>query len=381
MKKVAMFVTNPCHADARVLKEAKALSEAGWKVRIYALGADLSPIHVYPDVEIAGEKRTFKWVPFLFLRSLFSYLVFNFNVAKRAKSWGASIAHAHDLSTLLGAVLFKVKSGGKVVYDSHELWIHRNRGGRLRWVERAIERFFESLLIRRADLVIVVSDGISKYLQGFYSLQKAPLVIKNVPIIDSDSTLIEKDLRGSLNIPSDEKLVLYCGLITAGRGISEFLESMVGNTHLWFVMIGPVNQPYTENLMSGLPQSVRNRVKLLDSVKFDQVVKNIRGADFSLVCIEPVCLSYELSLPNKFFESLAAGVPVLSYGSKEVNALVQKHKIGFSVNSFRELVKNINEIGSPALNQLKLNVRELAKGYSWELESRELLAAYEGLGS
>jgi glycosyltransferase involved in cell wall biosynthesis len=145
----------------------------------------------------------------------------------------ADIYHAHDLNTLPVAYLAVRRYGGKLVYDSHELYTETSNLSR---AERIVSRLTERFLIRRCHAVITVNDSIARELKARYKIQR-PTVIMNCPMLPSHSCKSNL-LREKLGLSEKEPLVLYQGGFSPHRGLENLLTAIALVPRGKLVMMG-----------------------------------------------------------------------------------------------------------------------------------------------
>ena len=107
-----------------------------------------------------------------------SYLDYYYRSYRLARQEPADVYHAHDLVTLPVAWLCSRLTGGKLVYDSHELWLDYPGRQRSRFNRFIVQRI-ESFLIRRTDANIAPGESVGQELSRRYHM--VPTVILNVP--------------------------------------------------------------------------------------------------------------------------------------------------------------------------------------------------------
>ena len=436
MTKVAMFVANPCVHDTRVMKQANTLSNHGYSVRIYALANGVYPKGLFiqsgysiqrisiPALRRSTKKpkissrnisqetvivRRFRYLlkrilkifirtplkifirtPLkIFIRTplckYLQYYLFCRIAAHEAEKWGTHVVHAHDLNTMFAARIVKKRIDAKVIYDSHELWIHRNRPRHSRLsisLDTCLSKIFERSLIASANEVITVSDSIKHWLTKQYSLKREPIVIRNVPLRDNayPNHSSPAGIKDRLDLPENSLVLVYIGKITHGRGIEVGIRALKHLDHLYFVLLGHSDTNYSsmiEALATNL--GIADRFIICDPVPSFQIISFIQGSDFSLVHIEPVCLSYEFSLPNKIFESIQANIPILASNLPEIKKIVESYNLGACFTDEHDLVEKIISAGPQQTKIWKKNMTLCSSEFCWEVEQNKLLNIYRNL--
>jgi len=124
------------------------------------------------------------------------------------------------------------------------------------------------------------------------------------------------------------------------------------------------------------------RVHFIPSVPLDRLLAHTREADLGVTLFESTCENYRLTIPNKLFEYVAAGVPVLGSSQPEVERLILDHRIGWTVDPASVaavaagLRRALAESRDPALC---MRVRAADAEFSWDREQRRLVGAYRTL--
>jgi glycosyltransferase involved in cell wall biosynthesis len=144
--------------------------------------------------------------------------------------------------------------------------------------------------------------------------------------------------------------------------------------------VGPGSRHYRAGLLArARAAGVTDRVELRHPVAPAKVGEALEEATAGLCLIQPICRSYELSLPNKLFEYAAAGVPVLASDLPVIGALVRREGIGVLARAddphaiaagFRSLLER------DGWELRAQRARTFADVHSWSGESRALAVAY-----
>jgi glycosyltransferase involved in cell wall biosynthesis len=208
-----------------------------------------------------------------------------------------AIVHCNDHNTMWVGVVAKLLLGSRVIYDSHELWPDRN--GRPEWRPGLIAA--EALFVRVADEVITASPGYAEVLSRRYRVP-TPIVIRNVPPLTPTPVASR----------ADPPLAVYVGGLLRGRGLEEAIDALALVPGLCLRILGPGTDGYRDELKQRANRlGIADRVELVRPVAPTHVVEALEGATMGIALIQPVCLSYELTLPNKLFEYAAAGLPMV----------------------------------------------------------------------
>jgi len=270
-------------------------------------------------------------------------------------------------------VAAKVLRRSRLVYDSHELWPDRN--GRPEW--RPWLLVCEALFVRAADATVTTSPGYAQAISRRYRVAP-PIVVRNIP---SARTSGAGPRRATT---SDARLAVYVGGLMSGRGLEQAIDALSHAQDARLRLIGPGHESYRRALERRAQFcGVAERVELLPPVGPDAVLDAIADAGIGLMLIQPACLSYELTLPNKLFEYTAAGLPILASDLAVIGPLVRAEGIGEVVPATNvELIAGaIERLLDPAVNaRLRERVRSFAARNTWESERRALERVYGSAG-
>jgi glycosyltransferase involved in cell wall biosynthesis len=302
--------------------------------------------------------------------------------AEAATAWRPDVVHAHDLNTLPGAARVADTLGIPLVYDSHELWRRRNRHGELRPLGRTVDAVIERRLIRRCTAVITVSDSIARWLERTYRLRSDVVVLRNVPSRTRPSDA--PSLRELASLDASARILVYTGRITSGRGIEEAIGALpMLDEAVHLVMLGYGPDEYVEGLLAqARALGVESRVRLAGAVRSDQVSATAAQADAAIVAIQPTCLSYEYCLPNKLFEAIQAGLPVIASDLPDMTQVVSRYGVGesFVLADSAALAVAVRRVLADS-ERYRAAAAAAAEALCWENERSMLLEAYERLSA
>lgn len=361
--------------DTRVQREASALAAAGHEVTV---------IHLPPPEEADDpEGPPFARVPATLPRGrerlprparLGTEAA---RLAWRAAATRPDAIHAHDAAMLLPGLLAARRSGARLVYDSHELatGVAYRRGA---WP--AVVAGAERLAVPRADAVIAVSDGIAAQLGERYRLRRPATVIRNLPDLPPPDPARAPDLRRELGIGT-APLILHQGAVAPGRGCETLLRALAQMPGAQLLFLG-AEGPYAERLGAlAAGAGIAARVHLRGPVRPETLLSHTAQADVGVSLLEDTCENHRLALPNKLFEYLAAGLPVVVSELPEASQLVRTRGIGRCADPADpgSVAAALGSLLGERDSGLRERVERSAAELSWREEKRRLLDLYEEL--
>ncbi|MFJ5759298.1 glycosyltransferase [Neobacillus sp. NPDC093182] len=423
-KRVGMFVWNHFTNDARVLRECTALSEAGYEVDLICIHDPKDPnlpmfeqrnerfkvyrLRRYPVLlELMQKSYRFSiqnklygvfglviWallaymapllmIPLTLLAFILVKTKLNviwvrgsliFRMILKGFSGNYDIYHSNDLNTLpQGYISAKWRlKPRKLIYDSHE--VQTSRTG----YNSPIHGKLEAFLIKKIDEMIVENNTRAKYnedLYGFY-----PHVVHNYPFKQQKTNNQEKvDLHEILNIPRNEKILLYQGGIQTGRGLDKLIKAVPYFKEGVLVLIG-------EGKIKKELQAMVKEMGLEDKVKFHPKVpvgdlpKYTRNGYIGFQVLNNVCFNHYSASSNKLFEYMMAGVPVVACSFPEIQRVVEGDKTGVSVDSHDpiSIADGVNWLleHHEEYEEMKIKSIKASQKYNWDNEKNIFLNIY-----
>jgi glycosyltransferase involved in cell wall biosynthesis len=310
--------------------------------------------------------------------------------AAAAAAPAADVYHGHDLSGLPAALAAAARPGrgGRVVYDSHEIFLASGSNAtRPAWARAWFARL-ERGWVARSDALVTVNDALAADLGRRYRPRRT-VVVHNCPPRWDPPAGPEDALRSAAGIAAGTPVALYHGGFSAHRGLAEFAESILepGSEGVHAVFLGYGRQRGELDRLAAEPR-FGGRVHVLLPVPPDVLVPFISTADVGVMPIQPSTLNHVLSTPNKLFECLAAGVPVVVSDLPEMRRIVLDDPDGplgtvcdpTSPASIARAIRTI--LDRPAAEAADLRARCLGAAHArwnWETEVARLLAFYDDL--
>lgn len=298
-----------------------------------------------------------------------------------AKRFRPDVVHANDANTLPPALALRLLCRSRIVYDSHELWTRRNVLRR-RWLAPHVEALIERVGVRRAHAVITVSDSIAAWMQEQFRLRRKPVVVRNIPRRQGPlPTPGQGRLRELAGLDPEQQVIVYCGGLAPGRGLEETIEALAQlPERMHLVLLGWGAPGYVASLLQqAREQQVAERVHIVPPVPSVEVPITMADADAAVVFVRPVCLSYRYALPNKLFESIHAGLPIVAGDLPDIAAVVRGTGAGelFAVEDPLALAAAVRTvIADPA--PYRDAARRAARELDWRHEAAALVQVHRG---
>jgi glycosyltransferase involved in cell wall biosynthesis len=384
---VVMLALNDLAHDGRVRREAAALARAGWRVLV--LGTQRSDGPLPDDERIQGfevQRVRYEnfgvrlWWPWRWLRHGLQAV----QLIRALRSVSPQAYHAHDLPALMLVSLARRRKT-RLVYDSHELYLFQSPR-RIRWADawhRANRRLFfalERYLARRADAVIVVSEPCARILRRWYRL-KTILVVRNC--IDPPPTNAHIPVAIRARTGEGSHLIVHTGDLTnRGRCLSELVEAfrlLDPDVNLVFLGQGEDQSMLEQQVVqSGL----EDRVEFVPPVPPAEVAATIQVADAAVVALRPDSWHIRSTLPNKLFEAIAAGLPVVVSKTFALARIVRAFDLGILCDTTDPgaIALALRQIVEPQhQHHYRARVRMAQAGLNWQTEAAKLCHLYRTL--
>jgi glycosyltransferase involved in cell wall biosynthesis len=360
-KRVILAVTNDLTGDQRIHKVAVSLIKFGYQPVL--VGRRLA--RSLPVARPYGCRR----FRLLFKKGPLFYFIFNIRLLVYLLFVKADIFLANDLDTLPAVFVAGKIRRKKIVYDTHEYFTEVPELVNRPFV-KGIWEFIEAKIFPRLTSVYTVNSSIAKIYQSKYGIPVA--VIRNVPSADVPVPASGSLPDGFTNRP----IIIYQGAVNVGRGLEEMIHAMplMPDYHLLIVGDGDIKEQL-KDLVSRL--DLGGRVFFTGRVPFDQLSWFTRQATLGMSLEQDIGLNYHYALPNKLFDYMQSGIPVIASDLPEIRQIVENVKFGLIVDRFDpEYLSQaiISILNNPELLQTwRERALNAAPGYTWEAEEKELL--------
>ncbi len=380
IKNIHCFLS-PMLNESRVLKETNSLIKLGLVSEIKILGywepeLDLKE-QIDNDREINRLTSLIKKVKLQksLLRkaiALISFLELNIKYLIHILRYKPDFISCHNLILLPVCVLGKKLTGGKLIYVPHELETEKTGlSGSLKKVSVYIERMF----FKHADKTIVVCEPIAEWYRSEYNANNV-YVLRNVPFnpfVDKPLVRSQK-LRDEFGILESDIIFIYQGIIDRARGCKEILDSFTNvNINRHIIMMGYGDM---EDYIIEMSSKFKN-IHYKPAVPIDQIIEFTSSADVGIFFLPfDISLSYRHSMPNKFFEYLMGGLPVIVSDNLEyLSDEIRKNNIGWVLEGNQKALKDfVNNLSYKEIQSKQTN--QYADSVGWQIEHEILKQVY-----
>lgn len=414
-KKVCMFVWNRFYSDARVKREAAALNENNYYVKVvcaydnYDLDKSKQEVFngyivkriltshflllktMYKLEKLKNSRRT-SYI--LFLNIIYYLMLFFYKVLSKIKVLNLidailiiigmikeglkeefDIYHSNDLKTLpQGIICSKIFRNKKIVYDSHEVETGRvGHKGRLKY-------YLEKTLIDKVDKVLMTTETRANYNAELYNIIK-PEVIHNYPVI-KEKDLSKFNLYEIANIPKDEPIFLYQGGIQPYRGLEKIIEAIPKFKRGVTVFVGDGKcKSNLETMVNKM--GIKDKVRFLPKVASEDLLYYSQHAFLGFQVLQNTCFNHYSALSNKLLEYVMVEIPVIASDFPEIKKIVTNEKVGVCINPHD--IDNISNAVNFLVDNMKIykeyktNCKKARLKYNWENEKKKLLKIYNKL--
>ena len=339
--------------ESRIFKESKFISKNCDFERIILLGIWKEGLN--KDEQYEGNIYIKRVSLFNIKKRSILYLyyfmyVFVFIVLHRPK-----MINIHTLEFLplsLIAKIFKIK----IIYDTHEFETEK---GHVAGFRKKISKIIEKALINLKDEKVIKQ-------------MDRPYVVLNTP----NYKITQKNdlFREKFNIDKEKIIFLYQGAIAPSRGVEILLETFK-ETDKVIVFMG-----YGSLVDKVKEYSLKYKnIYFHEAVKPEVLLNYTSSADVGFCLIENSCKSYDFCMPNKMFEYLMAGIPVIATKLFELKRFVKKNEIGLLIDSYNDISNIIDKINNQVISQYKQNIENVKLIYNWEEQEKILKTIYKEL--
>ncbi len=388
--KILMVLDHEFPPDIRVENEIEVLSKAGHKVFLACFTLKNKKKNELTDSVHIYRKPISPFIYKTSVGALKAPFYFNFwrkylNNLLKEQSFDA--IHIHDLP--LAKVGFEISKKYNIpfILDLHENWPHLLRDakhtntffGKILSSNKQWDKY-EKNYTNKADRIITVVDEMKNRIINLGNPKNKIFVVQNSINLNN----IEKTKPKNTHSPNDELILMYAGGITAPRGIQYVIEGLSylknRKVKLWIVGDGIYKQELME-LTSRL--KLENTVHFFGFKPFNETMKLVAKSDIALIP-HVRSIQNDNSSPNKLFQYMYYGKPVIASNCLSVERIVREENVGFiyeynNPKAFAKTVEKILDNPEQLINLSNNGIKSIQEKYNWDKTGQELLFLYNSL--
>lgn len=383
MEALVVSIINPAR-NGRTRRAVEALSHGGWAVDLCS-PVPSDKLNYRKCYELGGSFGSLKLrIPWTIRRVLFRFFLFLSyflgakQLVREASRWaqlfldaevlGDALSNSYKLIIvedfhLLGFVL-QNRARSKVVFDSRDYY-HRLYENRWWWQSTYGKAFssFAQLAYPECDRIITVSTGLSREFQNEFGVTAS--VVRSIPDIEP----IPHKTRESGPIR-----VIYHGRSDSSRSLIEIAQAIDACNNEIFLDLFLTGNKASTRLFEFRTRKMP-RVRVRKPVGFLDLVPLSSSYDLGLVVLKPVTINLDSALPNKFFEYLFAGIPVLAGPTRELAETLERYQCGVVLEDLGKvsLVDFFGSLTEPKISGWSRNIASFVKDHRWPSERSALM--------
>ena len=367
MSRVIVSVINDLVTDQRVNKSCLTLQKMGYEVLLVGRKQRKSPPMDERPYATHRMKLLFEKGPLFYAE--FNTRLFFFLLFHKAK-----LLLSNDLDTALPNYCISKLKGIKMIYDSHEYFTETPElvdRPRVQRVWKRIERF----VVPKLKEMITVCDSIAELFEEKYGVKCH--VVRNIP---PRAALPPKGDKQALGLPENKHLLVLQGSgINIQRGAEELVEAMKYLDDCFLMVIGGGDVlPLLKQMVSDW--HLEDRVRFLPRMPYRQMMAYTQLAELGFVLDKDTNLNYRYCLPNKLFDFIQAGVPIVASHLVEIEKIIKKYEIGLFIPDHdpKSIAKTIREGLDDAVSRAtwREGLAQAAEELCWENEQQTLIEIY-----
>jgi len=268
----------------------------------------------------------------------------------------------------------------RVIYDARDIYMDAANLARMRGPVRWVIAREEKRWARRADRVVTVNEPYAEVMASRFGVPK-PLIVLNCSYRFTPPEPPERRFHDHLGLPASTRVVLYQGGFSLDRGIEQLFDAIRAIDDATLVLMGYGLQEEAYREQAGSIE-LRDRVRIMPAVPPAELLSWVASADVVAMPIQPTTLNHRLTTPNKLFEAMAAGVPVVASDLPGMAPIVKETGAGLVVDptdpaAIAAACREILDASPEERAAWRRRALEAAhRTYNWERQVEILFAEY-----
>ena len=300
------------------------------------------------------------------------------------------VIHAHDIIGLNGSDETKKKNRSlKIVWDAHEFYpeiVNLNRPD-----EQPVYRnIYRQVIIKsssKIDFFITINESAKKYYQKNFPKLPPATILMNASRRPQKKPLQYGSLRSMASLAKDQRVVIFLGGLSLGRGIKMLLDvvdRLPVNWSILFMGSGPLEDDISQKILTtkGLRPKGRDPLNILPMVDLDDLSFWTSQADVGVIPYEDIGLNHLYCTPNKIWDYASSGIPIIATNLPEMSLLIKKYNLGFllpKIFSDDDFLNILKKFDDSKIKEISGNCEKFSEKECWEKYEPDLIKIYEDI--
>jgi glycosyltransferase involved in cell wall biosynthesis len=365
------------YPDTRLEKEANSLQNSGYSVNliVWDRGRILpnSSENNFNTVKLKLNAPLDSIIVVLYLPVWWLFVIYQLSKMK------IRIVHAADLDSYFPALFFSKITNKRIIYDIYDFYADMIRFPVFPALCRKIFASVDRYLMNFSDVIIIADDSRKEQIGN--AIVRPVLTIMNVP--DLDEMNKEMDI-GSHQVAKSQKFsIFFGGRIADERGILEMCQAVTDLQDVELTLMGPCSSAYRKELEK-ITNGSKNISTHFEWVPYTRILEQSLNADLLFALYDPTIINNKYASPNKLFESMICGKPILVNNGTSMAEIVNNANCGIvipygDVDAMRNAILLLKNDPNLVSNLGKNGRKAYELKYNWKIMETRLLDCYKGL--
>jgi len=358
--KIVISTTNDIATDQRMQKFCRTLHSAGFEISWIGRWKKNS-------LPVSDKNFISKRFVLLFNKGPLFYLSYNWRLFWFLLFSKADIFFAVDLDTAPAQFLASKIRRKPLVIDNHEYFTGVPELNERKTVQ-SIWKTAEKFIYKRTPHQITVNDSLKILFEQEYPAKFE--VVRNFPL----KPLVLPETK---SFPEKEIRIIYQGVLNKDRGLEETIEAfslLPGNYRLIIAGDGDISNSLYQMVVN---YSLQDKIKFAGRLSPGKLSQLTKLADAGISFEKDTNINYRFSLPNKIFDYMNAGIPVLVTDLPEMKKIVEEYKTGLvlkepSPQKIAEIIQKMFSDKNQYLN-FCTNAVKASETLNWESQEKNIV--------
>jgi glycosyltransferase involved in cell wall biosynthesis len=210
-----------------------------------------------------------------------------------------------------------------------------------------------------------------------------PELILNAPAVPAHPRKGDP-LREDLRIPHDKRILLYQGSLSLNRNLEGLITAMaqVASDDIVLVMMGPGTDVSCKlKRIASSDGTLGRRVFFRDAVPQTELLHYTGGAEVGIIPYQSIDLNSRYCTPNKLFDFIVAGLPILANDLPELRKFVHENGFGqvHPLDGPAETARGIEAMFASDLDVYRQRLAARRHEFVWDVQGEKLVSLYRSL--